>query len=63
MFFINSTMEVKYVMKNLLIMLAMGAGLFVYGYVLSTAGHDHSEHSHNDSEQQMHNDGHGEHQH
>jgi len=51
-------------MKNLLIMLAMGAGLFVYGYVLSTVGHDHSEHSHNDSEQQqMHNDGHGEHQH
>lgn len=32
-------------MKSLIIALIMAVVLFAYGYVLSTAGHDHSSHS------------------
>ncbi len=31
--------------KNLFITLAIALTLFIYGYLASTAGHDHSSHS------------------
>lgn len=33
--------------KNLFIAIGMAAGLFVYGYLFSTTGHDHAAHSQN----------------
>ena len=33
-------------MKSLIIALMMGSGLWLYGYIFSTAGHSHASHSH-----------------
>ena len=37
--------------KSVLIAIGMGIALFVYGYTLSTVGHDHSSHSAEDPAQ------------
>lgn len=38
-------MEVMIIKKNLLITLGSALALFIYGYLASTVGHDHSSHS------------------
>ena len=40
-------------MKTFLQALGMAVVLFFYGYLLSTAGHDHSAHQHNGSHMQV----------
>lgn len=53
--------------KSFLIAVGMGIALFVYGYVLSTVGHDHSSHSHSTINQAEmgtdHAHDHGDHEH
>lgn len=53
--------------KSLLIASGMAVGLFFYGYLLSTAGHDHSAHQGNGQHEhgaaQSHDDGHDDHSH
>ncbi len=47
--------------KSIIVALGMAGALFLYGYVLSTSGHDHGSHGkvHNEEKQ----DSHTEHQH
>ena len=51
--------------KNILIAIGIAFGLFIYGYLASTAGHDHDSHGHDkvqvnaDHSEQ----GHGDHEH
>jgi len=43
-------MEVMIIKKNLLITLGITIALFIYGYLASIAGHDHSSHSHGNAQ-------------
>jgi len=49
-------------MKTIFMTLGLAVVLFVYGYALSTVGHDHDQHE-KPSAVQAHGDAHGDHQH
>ncbi|MCB9719704.1 MAG: hypothetical protein H6756_02425 [Candidatus Omnitrophica bacterium] len=43
--------------KSILIAIGMAIGLFAFGYILSTAGHDHSNHHGEAGHHDTHEDG------
>jgi len=52
------TNKVAQMTKSFFIAVGMSVALFVYGYVLSTAWHDHSQHSGEEHEESGHSHSH-----